>query len=213
MKGVMGLAVLLIAIIGGWYLYQQNQSATKPATSVSPLAAASNIALVSASPSPSVSASVDQTVVTSATIETSRGTITIALLPKVAPKTVANFAGLAKKGFYDNLTFHRVESWVAQGGDPTGTGGGGQSIYGGTFVEDTFDTSSAAAKAGYQPGVVAMAKTGADPAFAGTSQFFIMKQAQPLPLEYTIFGQVTNGMTAVQALQIGDKMTKVTVSP
>lgn len=152
----------------------------------------------------------DPSKVTHATITTARGRIELELYPDVAPKSVTNFATLAERKYYDGITFHRVESWVVQAGDPTGTGAGGDSIYGGTFT-DTFDTNSTVAKQGYMRGVLAMAKKGTDPAFAGSSQFFIMKVDQPLPLEYTIFGRVTAGMDVVDQLQVGDKIMSVVV--
>ncbi len=87
---------------------------------------------------------------TKATIETDKGTIELDLYPQDAPKTVTNFATLAKNGYYDGLTFHRVVNqsiFIIQGGDPTGTGSGGESVYGAKF-EDALNPSPASYKDG-----------------------------------------------------------------
>ena len=130
-----------------------------------------------------------------ATIETSMGNITIELYPDDAPKTAANFIGLAKKGYYDGVIFHRVVSgFVIQGGDPTGTGSGGDSIYGGEF-EDEFNPNTESYQRGYLKGTVAMANRGPD---TNSSQFFIMLEDKSLPKLYTIFGKVIEGDEVVQ---------------
>jgi cyclophilin family peptidyl-prolyl cis-trans isomerase len=145
----------------------------------------------------------------SAAIVTPRGEIDIQLYPADAPKTVTNFATLAKLGFYNGLTFHRVvEGFVIQGGDPNGNGTGGTSIYGPTF-EDELDKTTASYKAGYLEGVIAMANRGPN---TNSSQFFIMLADNPsLPKNYTIFGKVTSGMDVVKSIKQGDKMLRVTV--
>ena len=141
------------------------------------------------------------------TIHTAKGDIEIATYPKDAPKTVANFSTLAKKGYYNGLTFHRVEpGFVIQGGDPNGNGTGGYSIYGSTF-EDELNPDTESYKAGYQEGVVAMANRGPN---TNGSQFFIMlADNTSLPKNYTIFGKVTKGMDVVNKIVVGDKMTTV----
>ncbi|HXS14794.1 MAG TPA: peptidylprolyl isomerase [Candidatus Saccharimonadales bacterium] len=146
---------------------------------------------------------------TEAAILTAKGTIVIQLYPQDAPKTVTNFATLAKKGYYDGLTFHRVEpGFVIQGGDPNGDGSGGRSIYGDTF-EDELNPNTASYQAGYLEGVVAMANRGPN---TNGSQFFIMLADNPsLPKNYTIFGKVISGMDVVQQIQVGDKMTSITI--
>ena len=145
-----------------------------------------------------------------ATIHTVKGDITIALYPQDAPKTVMNFATLAKAGYYNNLTFHRVEpGFVIQGGDPNGNGTGGESIFGPTF-EDELNASTSSYKAGYMEGVVAMANRGPN---TNGSQFFIMlADNTSLPHAYTIFGKVTQGMDVVKKIQVGDKMTTIDVT-
>jgi cyclophilin family peptidyl-prolyl cis-trans isomerase len=132
------------------------------------------------------------------TIVTNMGTIEIKLYDRDAPKTVVNFVGLAEKGYYNNVTFHRVsKGFVIQGGDPTGTGTGGESIYGGPF-EDELNPSTPSYKEGYVKGVVAMANAGPH---TNTSQFFIMLSSVPqMPKAYSIFGKVTKGIEVVDAI-------------
>jgi len=131
------------------------------------------------------------------TLETSMGNIVMELYPKDAPKTVANFIGLAKKGYYDGITFHRVVSgFVIQGGDPTGTGAGGDSIYGGDF-EDELNPNTESYKRGYTEGTVAMANRGPN---TNSSQFFIVLEDRSLPKLYTIFGKVVEGNDVVQSI-------------
>ncbi len=145
---------------------------------------------------------------TQAAILTTKGTIVIQLYPQDAPKTVTNFATLATYHYYDGLTFHRVvPGFVIQGGDPTGTGAGGVSIYGPTF-DDELNASTSSYQAGYVQGVVAMANRGPN---TNGSQFFIMLADNPLPHQYTIFGKVTSGMDVVQQIQVGDKMESITI--
>lgn len=146
---------------------------------------------------------------TSAVIKTDKGDITLELYPNDAPKTVMNFATLAKNGYYDNLTFHRVEpGFVIQGGDPSGNGTGGTSIYGAKF-EDELNSNAASYKTGYLEGVLAMANSGPN---TNGSQFFIMlKDNETLPKNYTIFGKVTSGLDVVHKIAIGDKISSIEV--
>lgn len=142
-----------------------------------------------------------------ATIKTDKGTIELELYPGEAPKTVTNFATLAKRGYFNGLTFHRVEpGFVIQGGDPSGNGTGGESIYGAKFADElNADTDSY--KRGYKEGVLAMANAGPN---TNGSQFFIMlADNDTLPKNYTIFGKVTAGMDVVKQIAVGDKMTTV----
>ena len=132
-----------------------------------------------------------------ATIETDKGPIELEFLPMDAPKAVENFRLLAERGFYDNLTFHRiVKGFMIQGGDPSGDGTGGESAWGGTF-EDEIEPDSPTYSAGYRRGIVAMANAGPD---TNGSQFFIMHQDYPLPPAYVIFARVTKGIEVVDAL-------------
>lgn len=132
----------------------------------------------------------------SATIETSCGTIEVELLRRIAPAGVNNFVFLANEGFYDGLTFHRIEpGFVVQGGDPAGDGSGGPG-YGfeiETSPDQTFD----------EPGLLAYANSGPD---SNGSQFFITLDAAPhldpggTAGEFTIFGRVTKGLGVVRQL-------------
>jgi cyclophilin family peptidyl-prolyl cis-trans isomerase len=130
-------------------------------------------------------------------IETTKGNIELELFESDAPKTVANFAGLAEQGYYNGVIFHRVsKGFVIQGGDSTGTGRGGKSIYGKEF-EDELNPSAPSYKEGYKRGTVAMANRGPN---TNTSQFFIMLNDIPMPKNYTIFGKVTKGMDVVDSI-------------
>ncbi|HEX5215867.1 MAG TPA: peptidylprolyl isomerase [Vicinamibacterales bacterium] len=132
-----------------------------------------------------------------ATIETDKGAIGIEFLPSDAPKAVENFRLLAEHGYYDGLTFHRiVKNFMIQGGDPTGTGMGGDSAWGGSF-EDEIKQDSPLYLNGYRRGLVAMANSGPN---TNSSQFFIMQQDYDLPPSYVIFAKVISGMDVVDAL-------------
>ncbi len=144
-----------------------------------------------------------------AIIDTDRGIVVIELYPKVAPKTVANFEQLVNKGFYNGLTFHRViPDFMAQGGDPDGTGMGGPGYNVPAEISSTEK---------HLRGTVATARKGeeANPKKESSgSQFYICFGPQPhLDGEYTIFGGVIKGMEVVDQIQKGDHMKKVTLSP
>lgn len=136
-------------------------------------------------------------------IETNRGAIEIQLYPQYAPKTVNNFVFLAREGFYNGVTFHRVISdFMIQGGDPTGTGTGGP----GYQFEDEFKDNPLK----HEKGVLSMANAG--PGTNG-SQFFITHSPQPhLNGHHTVFGKVFKGQDVVDAIRQGDKMIAVTVT-
>ncbi len=130
-------------------------------------------------------------------IQTNKGTIKFELLEDEAPKTTENFRLLTEQGFYDGVIFHRViKGFMIQGGDPTGTGRGGQSAWGGRF-KDEIDPSSEVYRRGYAAGTVAMANAGPN---TNGSQFFIMHVDYPLPPSYTIFGRVTEGQDVVNEI-------------
>jgi len=132
-------------------------------------------------------------------IETTKGDIELELFESDAPKTVANFAGLAEEGYFNGITFHRIsKGFVIQSGDSTGTGMGGRSIYGKEF-DDELNPSTPSFKEGYKRGTVAMANRGPN---TNTSQFFIVLQdAERMPKHYTIFGKVTKGMDVVDSIE------------
>ena len=127
-------------------------------------------------------------------LKTNQGEITLRLFPKAAPKAVENFTKLAKKGYYDGTIFHRViKGFMIQGGDPTGTGRGGESIWGKEFKNEyapnlVFD----------RPYLLAMANRGPN---TNGSQFFITVAPAPwLNGGYTIFGEVVKGKKAVDRI-------------
>jgi peptidyl-prolyl cis-trans isomerase B (cyclophilin B) len=140
-----------------------------------------------------------------ATFETARGPLKVRLFPDKAPLTVANFVNLARRGFYDGLTFHRViPDFMVQGGCPRGTGTGGP----GYKFEDECRPDARHDK----PGVLSMANAG--PGTNG-SQFFITHVATPwLDGKHTVFGEVTGGddQKIVDAIRMGEKIEKVTIS-
>jgi peptidyl-prolyl cis-trans isomerase B (cyclophilin B) len=138
-----------------------------------------------------------------ASIETDKGTIEIQLYPLDAPKTVNNFVFLAKEGFYDGLTFHRVISnFMIQGGDPTGTGTSGPGY---KFADETYNNPRK-----HETGALSMANAGPN---TNGSQFFITHSPQPhLNGHHTVFGKVIKGQEVVNAIKQGDKMVKVTIT-
>ncbi len=138
-----------------------------------------------------------------ATIETARGSIEIELYPQHAPKTVNNFCFLAREGFYDGVTFHRVvANFVIQGGDPTGSGTGGP----GYRFEDEVRNNPLK----HETGMLSMANAGPN---TNGSQFFITHSPQPhLNGRHTVFGKIVSGMEVVNAIRQGDVMTRVTIS-
>jgi len=129
-----------------------------------------------------------------AVIETSMGTIEVELYAAETPRTVKNFIGLAEKGAYDGLIFHRViAGFMIQGGDPTGTGRGGSSIYGKPFEDEIVGSLKHT-----EPGILSMANRGPN---TNTSQFFITLAPTPwLDGRHTIFGKVVSGMDVLQSI-------------
>jgi len=132
-----------------------------------------------------------------ATIVTDKGPIEIEFLESDSPQAVENFRLLAEHGYYNGLTFHRiVKGFMIQGGDPTGTGSGGESAWGKAF-DDNINAQSPLYQAGYKRGIVAYANAGPN---TNGSQFFIMHMDYELPPNYVIFARVTSGMTVVDAI-------------
>jgi cyclophilin family peptidyl-prolyl cis-trans isomerase len=135
------------------------------------------------------------------TITTDRGAIVMDLDPQLAPNTVNNFIGLARKGYYDGLTWHRVvPEFVIQGGDPEGSGRGGPGY---KFADE-------AVKGEYTRGAVAMANAGPD---TNGSQFFICIDdcSRKLAPSYNLFGFVVDGQDVAESTQVGDVMRKVEI--
>ena len=137
-----------------------------------------------------------------AIIETAKGIIELELYPQHAPKTVNNFVFLAREGYYDGVTFHRVISdFMIQGGDPTGTGRGGP----GYQFEDELKGNPLK----HKEGVLSMANAGPN---TNGSQFFITHSPQPhLDGKHTVFGQVMEGQEVVNAIRQGDKRVRVEI--
>jgi cyclophilin family peptidyl-prolyl cis-trans isomerase len=140
-----------------------------------------------------------------ATISTGKGDIVVRLDAGAAPQTVNNFAFLSREGFYDGLTFHRVEpGFVIQGGDPLGSGRGGPGY-----------TVPAEIELPHVEGAIAMARLSDDvnPARASSgSQFYIALGALPqLDGAYTVFGEVAEGMDVVKSIEIGDVIESITI--
>lgn len=130
-----------------------------------------------------------------AVLETNQGVIEVELMPEVAPKACDNFSQIAQKGYYNGTIFHRViKNFMIQGGDPTGTGRGGSSIWGEPFADEVnsavqFD----------RPGLLAMANAGPN---TNGSQFFITTAATPwLNMKHTIFGVVVSGYDVVGKIE------------
>ncbi len=162
----------------------------------SPAATPGGTATKSPSPSPTPSSAP----ATKATVELAKGgTFTFTLRPDKAPQTVARFAEKSRSGFYNDKIFHRVEDWVVQGGDPLGTGTGGEKV-----PSEYNDLS-------FKLGSVGIAR-GQDPAINNGSQWFVVKKDSTfLDKQYTNFGIVTSGMEAVNAIQIGDKIKTIKI--
>ena len=128
-------------------------------------------------------------------LDTTQGPIEIKLFPELAPKACENFAALVKDNYYDGIIFHRIiKGFMIQGGDPTGTGRGGNSVWGGPF-EDEIDTHLKFDK----EGILAMANAGPN---TNGSQFFITTAPAPwLDGRHTIFGEVISGYENVEDLE------------
>jgi len=137
-------------------------------------------------------------------LETNQGNIEIKLMSDVAPKACENFIGLAEKGYYQGIIFHRViKNFMIQGGDPTGTGTGGSSLWGAPFKDEVSSSVKFS-----KPGILAMANSGPN---TNGSQFFITTIPTPwLNMKHTIFGEVISGYDIVEKIEntavgLGDK--------
>lgn len=136
-------------------------------------------------------------------IETNKGDIVVTLFPDDAPVHAAAFLKLVKAGFYDGLAFHRVEpGFVVQGGDPDGDGTGGP----GYRIKAEFNERP------HERGTLAMARS-SDPDSAGSQFYLCLADARFLDGQYTVFGTMTAGFEALDAIRRGDIMRKLTVEP
>ena len=136
-------------------------------------------------------------------ISTNKGDIVVRLFPDDAPMHSAAFLKLVENGFYDGLTFHRVEpGFVIQGGDPDGDGTGGP----GYRLKAEFNARP------HLRGTLAMARS-SNPDSAGSQFYICLADARFLDNEYTVFGEMTEGFETLDAIRPGDKMQKLTVEP
>ncbi len=144
---------------------------------------------------------IDENTIYRTTISTDKGDIVMDLDPALAPKSVNNFVGLARQGYYDGLTFHRVEpQFVIQGGCPEGSGRGGPGY---RFEDEPVQGE-------YTLGAVAMANAGPD---TNGSQFFVCIDdcTGKLAKSYNLFGYVVEGLDVTQSIKVGDVMKSVTI--
>ena len=204
-KVILFVAVVFIAVLGVLVVSNQNSSApnlpdltisTTPAPTLSQSTESAQ-ASTTASITPAISDAITNTA--EAVIMTDKGVIQLKLDSKNAPKTVANFVSKAKLGFYNGLTFHRVEDWVIQGGDPKGDGTGGSAM--------PTELNNEA----FVIGSVGVAR-GGDIKISNDAQFFITKKDSPhLNGQYTNFGMVTKGMDVAEKIAVGDKIVSIQI--
>ena len=186
-----GIVLLILAVLAFMYFSNREPAAQEPAAIDTPQTTA-----LQYSAYPPMTIDVNKQY--SAAVKMANGgEFTIQLFPDKAPKTVNSFVFLAREGYFNGVTFHRVlDGFMAQGGDPTGTGMGGPGY---EFENENSDLTFD------KPGVVAMANAGVD---TNGSQFFITFVPTPqLDGSYTIFGQVIEGMDIVNALTRRDPDT------
>lgn len=208
MKAILLAIIIVIGILALFFFASQKNSRVSPVinltTAPSPTSKPTSAPQQLPSPTPDEinqqSASPAAIpVFKTATIKTSKGSIVLTLYAESAPNTITNFAEKAKSGFYDNLTFHRVEDWVVQGGDPEGNGTGG-----GKMPTELNDKPFVAGSLGVA--------RGPDIKVSNDSQFFITKSdASWLNKQYTNFGIVTKGMDVAKKIEIGDKILGITI--
>ena len=177
---------------------QQDSATTKPAAATQPAQSSDAAASADQQKEPKMAKrynapppmTIDVNKSYTATIDTTEGTMTAELYPKIAPQTVNSFVFLAREGFYDGVIFHRViPGFMIQGGDQDGTGMGGP----GYQLKAEFNPTK------HTPGVLSMARS-QNPNSAG-SQFFVMHKTSPhLDNQYTAFGKVTQGMEVVEKI-------------
>lgn len=183
-----GIALVVVVLLGGYY-FVSNSSIKEVVINTNK----TNISMnnnINTTPINNES----QVNLPRATLDTSLGKIVIEFYETDAPNTVANFIKLTERGFYNNVTFHRViPGFMIQGGDPIGNGTGGP----GYVFADELNPATSSYKTGYKKGVVAMANAGPN---TNGSQFFIMTADYSLPNNYTIFGHVVSGQEVVDVI-------------
>jgi cyclophilin family peptidyl-prolyl cis-trans isomerase len=187
------LGITFLGFLGIYMTTRQNPNEGQEASNFLTPTPTPTISLNSPTSTPSANQA-QQAQAERAIIKTSKGNIVIKLFSDIAPKTVTNFTQKSRSGFYNNLIFHRVEDWVIQGGDPLGSGTGGQ---------DNLDTELSDRP--FAIGAVGVARKPNNVAISNDAQFFITKtDAQFLNGQYTNFGQVEEGMEVVNNIQVGD---------
>lgn len=201
------LLCLVVILVALFFILRSSCSRSVPQTSPSPAPSQQTKIKSWRTPPPMT---IDTNKKYTATIETEKGNMIIELFPKDAPMTVNSFVFLAREGFYEGATFHRVlKDFMAQGGDPTGTGTGGP----GYQFKDEFSSRT------HTAGAISMANAGAN---TNGSQFFICFTPQPgLDGKHTVFGQLVQGMEVLKSLKLrdpaenpqypGDKIIRVTI--
>lgn len=196
---IISYAVIILLVAGFFYWFSTRNSSQPAATNKEENNSQGVSVTVNANGKDQTIQVQNQTKQINAIIKTVRGDIDLTLYPEAAPKTVANFVKKSNAGFYRNLTFHRVEDWVIQGGDPLGNGTGGGSIP--TELNDK----------PFVAGSLGVAR-GQDINISNDAQFFITKSdASWLNKQYTNFGMVTKGMDVVQKMQKGDMIQSIII--
>lgn len=222
LPGILSAAVVVALLVGLVLMLVSNRGGSAAAVPTAlPFAAEATTAPAAAAPAgtkPTYSAAPPMTIDPSkrytATITTPRGDIVIKLRPDLAPKTVNSFVFLSKAGFYDGLIWHRVlQGFMAQGGDPTGTGTGGP----GYTVPDEFTDKVLFDR----PGIVAMAHS-SQPNSNGSQFFITTAAAAHLNQQYTVFGEVEQGQAIVDGIPLrdpdlnpttpGEQIVKITIA-
>ena len=215
---ILGVILFVLIIVGVIYARQQS-AVTAPESIPAAIASAApaGVTAMTGSPAPTGSGavappasaakapdlSVDSNGLSKATvfIQTTKGLIKFKFYPKDAPETVNRIAELINQGFYNGLSFHRVvPDFVIQGGDPLGNGTGGS----GHHLKAEFNSRR------HIEGAVAMARA-QDPDSADSQFYIALKTLPSLDHNYTVFGQVIEGMDVVRSIQVGDKMTVVRI--
>ena len=205
------IAVVVAAVVAGtvYLVSRRSTTSTTPSNPAASQAAADKVAVAAGCPASTKTRvntltyqsapplTIDPSKSYRASVKTTLGTFVITLDAKTAPQTVNNFVFLAQHGFYRCVIFHRViPGFMDQTGDPTGTGTGGP----GYTIPDEYPPKAGNPAAQYALGSVAMANTGQP--HTGGSQWFVVAGAQgeSLPNQYSLFGQVTSGMSVVEAI-------------
>lgn len=199
---VAGLSLLIVTLIVTAYVrYVREEPLFRPTATSSPAAAPEKESIASDQALQNLETDDKGVSLIHGKIETSQGVIEIRFYPKDAPNTVRRIVELMKSGFYHGVKFHRVvPDFVVQGGDPTGTGGGGS----GQKLKAEFNQRK------HRVGSIAMART-PDPDSADSQFYICLNDLPQLDGAYTVFGQVVKGMDVVKKIKVGDKILKTSI--